>query len=87
MWGVHPVGDGYFGVTPATLLDAPTAEIASVGREVLTDRDVQRAAVGELLLLLKDALPECVSADDRRPAVVLKGRGDDLRGRGGVGVD
>ena len=69
------------------LLDAAAAEVASVGGEVLADGDVEGATVGERLLLLEDALAEGVGADDGRAVVVLKRGGDDLRGRGGVGVD
>ena len=79
-----PCATGTSGVMPGALLDAAAAEVAPVGREVLADRDVERAAVGERLLLLEDALAERVRADDRRAVVVLQRGGDDLRGRGGV---
>ena len=45
------------GSMPARLA-VPRAEVAALGREVLADRDVQRAAVGERLDLLEDALAE-----------------------------
>ncbi len=76
--------EGHFGGDPRALLDAAAAEVAPVGREVLTDRDVERAAVGQRFLLLEDALAKRVGADDRRAVMILQRRGDDLRGRGGV---
>ena len=74
-----PCGTSTSGVIAGALLDAAAAEVAPVGREVLADGDVQRAAVGERLLLLEDALAEGVRADDRRAVVVLQGGRDDLR--------
>ena len=65
---------GHFRGDAGALLDAAAAEVAPVGREVLADRDVERAAVGERLLLLEDALAEGVRADDGRAVVVLQRR-------------
>ena len=81
------VRERHFGGDARALFDAAAAEVAPVGREVLADRDVERAAVGQRLLLLEDALAEGVGADDRRAVVILQRRGDDLRGRGGVVID
>ena len=81
---VDAAGHEHFGRDARALLDAAAAEVAPVGREVLADGDVERAAVGERLLLLEDALAERVGADDRRAVMVLQGGGDDLRRRGGV---
>src|SRR5204862_3916503 len=52
------IGDGNVGGDPRALLDPAASQVASVGREVLPDRDVERAAVGHLLDLLEDALAE-----------------------------
>ena len=79
--------DVHFGLDAGALLDAAAAEVAPVGREVLADGDVERAAVGQRLLLLEDALAESVRADDGRAAVVLQSGGHDLRRRGGVLID
>src|SRR5271155_851855 len=46
------VGERHFGGNARALFDAAAAEVAPVGGEVLADRDVERAAVGERLLLL-----------------------------------
>ena len=68
---LQPVGpvdaalDEHFGLDPGPLLDPAAAEVAPVGREVLADRDVERAAVGERLLLLEDALAEGVACRRR----------------------
>ena len=65
----------------------PPPEVAAVGREVLADGEVQRAAVGQRLDLLEDALAVGVGADDLGAAVVLERAGDDLGRRGGAAVD
>ena len=66
------------------LLRAAAAEVAAAGGEVLADRDVERAAVGELLDLLEDALAERARADHGRAVAVLQRAGHDLRRRGGL---
>ena len=63
------------------------ARLIAVRGEVLADRQLQRAAVGEADLLLEDALAEGARADHLRPRVVGQRRGEDLRRRGGVAVD
>ena len=63
------------------------ARLVAVGGEVLADRQLQRAAVGEVDLLLEDALAEGAGADDLGAGVVGQRRGEDLRGGGGVAVD
>ena len=70
------------GVMPGALAHAAAAEVAARRREVLADGDVQRAAVGQPLDLLEDALAVRARADDLRPLAVLQRAGDDLRGRG-----
>ena len=69
------------------LLDAAAADVAPAGQEVLADGDVERAAVGELLDLLEDALAERARADHRRALAVLQRAGDDLRRRRRLAVD
>jgi hypothetical protein len=48
----------HFGRDARALFDAAAAEVAPVGREVLADRDVQRAAVGQRLSSWKTPLPK-----------------------------
>ena len=62
-------------------------EVDAVGGEVLADRQLQRAAVGEADLLLEDALAVGAGADHLGAGVVGQRRGEDLRRRGGVAVD
>ena len=69
------------GLDARALLDAAAAEVAPARREVLADGDVERAAVGELLDLLEDALAERARADDLGAVAVLQRAGDDLRRR------
>ena len=61
------------------LAHAAAAEVAPGRREVLTDGDVQRAAVRQPLDLLEDALAERARADDLGALAVLQRTGDDLR--------
>ena len=75
------------GRDPGALLRPAAAEVAAAGGEVLADRDVERAAVGELLDLLEDALAERAGAHHRRAVAVLQRAGDDLRRRGRLAVD
>src|SRR2546423_1888225 len=75
------------GSDPRALLDAAAAQVVPVGREVLTDGDVERTSVGQFLDLLEDALAERAGAHDLGPAALLQGGGDDLRCGGGVVVD
>ena len=53
------------GSRPAPCLTPPPPRLRPFGREVLADGDVERAAVGELLLLLEDALAEGVACRRR----------------------
>ena len=71
------------GSIPAPFLTPAAAEVAALGREVLADRDVERAAVGEPAHLLEDALAERARADDLGALAVLQRAGDDLRRRRG----
>ena len=77
----------HVGRDAGALADAAAAEVAPARREVLADGDVERAAVGQPLDLLEDALAVRVRADDRRPLAVLQRAGDDLRRRRRVLVD
>ena len=80
--GLRIVGGRDVGRDARALAHAAAAEVAARRREVLADRDVQRAAVAEPLDLLEDALAVRALADDLRPLAVLQRAGDDLRGRG-----
>src|SRR6185437_909160 len=68
---VDPLRDLHFRRDAGALFDAAASQVAAVRREVLADRDVERAAVGQGLLLLEDALAERVRADDGGAPVVL----------------
>ena len=62
-------------------------QVDALRGEVFADRQLQRAAVGEALLLLEDALAVGAGADHGGAAVVGQRRGEDLRRRGGAAVD
>src|SRR5690606_20605422 len=67
--------------------DALVGDAAAVGSEPLEGHVAQLATVGQRHHRLGDALAEGLLADDHRAVVLLQGAGDDLGGRGRVGVD
>ena len=68
-------------------LHALAEDRAAVGGQVLADRQVERAAVGQVDHLLEGALAVGAGADHLAEVVLLQRRGQDLGGRGGAAVD
>src|SRR5690606_11461479 len=60
---------------------------AAVGRVIRCGGELQRAVVVQWQYRLYRALAEAVGTHDHRPATVLQGTGNDLRGRGRTAVD
>ncbi len=68
-------------------LDALAEDRLAVGGEVLADRQVECAALGQVDDLLEGALAVGARPDDGRDVVDLQRRGEDLGRRGRVAVD
>ena len=76
------------GSMPAPCLTPPPPRLRPLGREVLADGDVERAAVGAARSISwKTPLPNVRVPDELRAVAVLQRARDDLRRRGAVAVD